>query len=272
MKNKLLFPILSILFLKNYLSVNGQDSLIIIESINKGINYLNNQIDSNQILYLGLPLLIPITSYYDLPITEKIYSYKRKKFDTEEQCLFNVYTQMVEYEKKSTHYKCLENKMTIIDQINIFALYGPKAISKKKFFSRIDSSIVNKDYEITHTYFALAILKKTKYLSEKEISFQLQKIDSVWKSLIPDTEKKEITDLDIEIIALSLYGWHSEMIKKAHIQTLIQLQNNEGAWSVKGNEIKLMNDHSTILALWALLEWKNYHDKKFYIPSKLNKF
>lgn len=109
-------------------------------------------------------------------------------------------------------------------------------------------------YDRTHAAFALAwILEKGCAADSESGLAQLQhEMEDGLVELID--ERGADTDVGVEAIAMLMqFGAYSK-VKPAWIETLIQAQFPEGYWAEKP-ESKRPNDHTTALALWALLEY-----------------
>lgn len=132
-----------------------------------------------------------------------------------------------------------------IDRITASALYCDCYELPKDFYSEINDMGYKGGYSLTHAVLALKIME-----------FRKCKIDTVsfkreMALLIPKLEdliydKKADSDLGIEALVMLYISGNADKVKPEWIATVIKAQQPNGAW---GN-----NDHTTVLALWVLLE------------------
>lgn len=250
------------------MSLNAQknDSLQLENSIGRAIAYLNNRIDSNKIYYLITPLLTPLKEYYNLPISDQIEFVQNRQMKESEKKTLCLYSALFRFKSRKENNAILHTKWNGIEALNLYSLYCNKILSRKDFLTLFDSSLALNGYELTHAYLATLIIKRTKCICKKE-NLKLEK--RAWenlKKMIPIINQSEFSDLDIEVMALALYGHEIESISPELISKLLALQNMDGSWSLSNNTSKLFKDHSTVLALWALLEWKFKEDSFLYLP------
>lgn len=250
------------------ISLNAQktDSLLLENGIGRAIGYLNNRIDSNQIYYLITPLLIPISQYYNLPISNRINLLETEQTNEKVKQEIALYGAFYKFKRRRESYHLLHQKWNGIDGLNLYSLYCDKALAKKEFLKLFDSSLTLKGYDLSHAYLATLIIKRTKCICKKD-NFKL--VDLAWMNLkktIPGTNQIEFSDLNIETIALAIYGGEIESISPELILKLLTSQNMDGSWGSLNNSSTLLTDHSTVLALWALLEWKFRDDSFLYLP------
>ena len=67
---------------------------------------------------------------------------------------------------------------------------------------------------------------------------------------------KEFDDLSIEAVAILQYAGYHYLIREKWIMGIIGAQTNDGGWLWNSTH-KETNTHTSVLALWALLEYTN---------------
>jgi len=234
-------------------------------AINHSVHYLQSRIDSAALYFYIVPLLDPLNQYYQLgisPSEQYIHQYS-----TSEQELIRIFAPLTRYSQSIMPFIPSDLHSTAINRVLLFSLYGQQSGKSKHFQLDLDSLIQWGGYDLTHAYFSLLILQNTRFLPAKKIAKQLQKVKSIMLTLLP-LPHQAYSDLDVEVIAMLLYG--GEQLADDYILGLIHQQSDEGAfyeYSSDGKIDELMTDHKTVLALWALLEWKHINDNTLFLAK-----
>lgn len=132
-----------------------------------------------------------------------------------------------------------------IDAITASALYCDIYELPKDFFSRVNAMTEAGGYSLTHATLALTILKQRgcKYPAIN-YDIELKRYSRLLGQLI---EKKGAeSDVGTEAIVFLYLSGHGSTVKHEWIKKIIGAQKPQGGC---GN-----NDHTTVLALWAMLE------------------
>lgn len=132
----------------------------------------------------------------------------------------------------------------VVNNIEKFKFYTNKCIA------------LNTPYEITHAYLSLCELnsKKIDTATCNYIKNMLATLEPTMVSYTNDTTQTE--DLRIEAIAM-LSNYKDNLITKKNIEYILTNQNNTGSWNVHTERVDPGPIHTTILAYWALLNYKN---------------
>lgn len=241
-------------------------SSVLDQSIEKGVHYLNHRIDSGNIYYLIVPLLVPLAQHYHLEMSRNIYHTADRLADTTERRQFETYRQMMEYSPRRRPQ--LPLPLSVIDGVNLYALYCGKAIRRNIFLQYMDSCRVYGGYDVTHAYMAALLLRNTRCLCQGRISRLESEMLGEMVKMVPLQPGAPLSDLQIEVIALLLYAGRYEYIPEVLISRLIHSQAPEGYWKDPVKEGSEFADHTTVLAVWALLEWKHRGDTMLFLPYR----
>jgi hypothetical protein len=265
------YLVLFLLFQTAFIGIQAQnnDSAIIKKSIDNSIQYLNNRIETHQLYYLTVPLLIPLKEYYQLAITDEIYKTRERLILPEEIDAYDLFTPFFDYHKQTVQ-KISKKNRSWIEVLNLFPLYCRNGIDKKEFLASFDSALTSGGYDLTHAYLATLTLENTYCIPKGQAKKLEQRAWKELKKTIPLNNTQTYTDLDIETMAMCLYGNKATALTLAHISHLLSMQNPNGSWITEKSDDLLMTDHSTILALWVLLEWQYKNDPTLYLPYVQN--
>lgn len=118
---------------------------------------------------------------------------------------------------------------------------------------RIEEADWNEPYTATHALWAMAMAQKC---------FQAQLDTAVERRLVARNKEIMTThrplwdDVAIEALAMVQYHDSGYVPPRDYIQEVIDLQNLDGSWNWVPCDQSRASQHTTILALWALLQYK----------------
>lgn len=132
-----------------------------------------------------------------------------------------------------------------IDRVTAAALYCDCYGLPETFFSDVNDMAYNEGYGLTHSVLALSIIKdrKCKYDTvayNTALNTLVPMLQSCVENVHPDT------DMGIEAIVMLYITGNGAKVKAGWINAILKAQLPDGSWNRK--------DHTTVLALWALLE------------------
>lgn len=111
-------------------------------------------------------------------------------------------------------------------------------------------------YESTHTYFSLFVLFKRNHTLKPDFKLKYILDSSRKKTIALAKSKATTTDLRIEAIAM-LSEEDIGFINSDDIYFILNSQNDDGSWCNAPTEGEQNKMHTTVLALWALVNWIN---------------
>lgn len=119
-------------------------------------------------------------------------------------------------------------------------------------------------YFLTHAFFQLINLQNSSISTtfNERLNFLIQNYLPKMVSLLiksnPKNNLKVTNDADLyyETMAFLLFSNSENIVKKTDIEAICALQNEDGGWSNSTKYITKSNHHASVLALWALLQYK----------------
>ncbi|MEI6311550.1 MAG: hypothetical protein WCP57_04730 [Bacteroidota bacterium] len=147
----------------------------------------------------------------------------------------------------------IDSLLNFNDTVSALVIIGlnPLAINNKttnKLFYKLNKS--SDKYTITHLYFALKMIERT---DESLLNIRSKKIIKQLTQKLKEYANSNNIELDLYIETLAfLTEFDNVKGYQSEIKNVLELQNNDGGWSVRKTEIE-SNVHSTFLSLWFLL-------------------
>lgn len=135
--------------------------------------------------------------------------------------------------------------LTGIDKVTAGALYCDCYGLPENFFSDVNDIAYSRDYGTTHAIFALAIIAQRKCIYDAATYNNLMKTLLPLLPVLIETRQPS-ADVSIEAVVMLYLSGNAAMVRPEWIQEIIKTQYPDGSWKYK--------DHTTVLALWALLE------------------
>lgn len=139
------------------------------------------------------------------------------------------------------------------DNITLAGIWYDKLQKPSILEERILASPLHESYMATHALWAMAMAKHC-FQAKLDTTLEQRLVDDV-KKLMERTDVRW-NDESIEALAIAQYHDPTYEPPASYIQEIVALQNPDGSWSWNpGNEAQ-GNQHTTVLALWALLQYK----------------
>ncbi|HEX2679229.1 MAG TPA: hypothetical protein VHM19_21410 [Polyangiales bacterium] len=122
-----------------------------------------------------------------------------------------------------------------------------------EFAAELEQMIARSDYDLTHAALALqltaengcAVLPAARVVAVRaELAQGMAKLAA---------DPKTSWDLRYEALALLFYTGHAETVRSEWLDRIVSEQQADGGW-LGDRAAPLSNDHSSVLAIWALLE------------------
>ena len=234
-----------------------QDSLLattsVDSSINKSISYFKNHEDVDISTMFNYHFLARKFDISDLFPTELIY----EKLNSGGNMM--IYDNALLYrliDKSFTVSKeDLEKQLTSTTrEVQLRSVYCDLyPIDKNKMLKALYAEADKGDYALTHALLSLQWMKENNCFKHDEVT-QLEKY-IVEKQMELLNDHQAMDDLTIEAIAFLLYCNYHNLIKANWLDKVIVLQQDDGGWKWNSSELNTAT-HPSILALWALLEWR----------------
>ncbi len=164
------------------------------------------------------------------------------------------------YDKKAILPKKLFEELEHpLDRLTFQALYcNQTKFNLKEYLVQIDSIWNKSSLEASHCLLAITWLQENGCCTPKELEPLKKKISTYLQKVIAEN-KVEHYDQRFEAIAVLLYSGFGNAIGSKELNEIIDLQLPDGSWPIN-SRLKTGNDHTTAMAMWALME--------FFSPKK----
>ena len=139
------------------------------------------------------------------------------------------------------------------DNITVAGMWYDKLPKPTVLEDRIEASPLDEQYMATHSLWAMAMARQC-FQAEVDTVLEHQLVEKVM-SLMERTDLRW-DDEAIEALAISQYHDPYYVPSYKYIQELVDLQNPNGSWSWNPGQEVMGSQHTTVLALWALLQYK----------------
>ena len=224
-------------------------------SIQKTLNYIEKK-GSNFELSTGvfldyLHLKFPEEN---IPSFLEVYG-DLKVFDKEEAKTTRLYKKLVDknfiFDTNIAEYQ--ENTpINNLQYLMLNSLYCNQISIQDDFFQKIDKQNALGGYFMTHAVLAIHFLEANQCTHQQDLR-SIKQTQS--KLLKKEIDKPSSNDLQYEAIALLKLIHPATSITPQWVQSIIQAQQEDGGWQRVKSKQKT-NDHTTLLALWVLLDSK----------------
>lgn len=145
---------------------------------------------------------------------------------------------------------------TGLNDVTLAAIWYDELEDPSQLMERIEQTKWNWDsepYMVTHALWAVAMARHCFNAA----------LDTTIEAELVEQNKEVIArnrpfwnDVAIEALAMAQYHDPTFVPPAEYIQELIELQNVYGSWNWEPRNIKTASQHTTVLALWALLQYK----------------
>lgn len=135
---------------------------------------------------------------------------------------------------------------------NIYAANCDNLPIPGNFWAAMDEQYKSGGYYLTHVALAFRFLKDNKCAISDDAKVLESQVNKGMIAIVNDPET--VADLRYEAIAFLLLGGQRSDVKQKWINQIANEQLPNGGWAVK-NGNKVADDHATLLAIWALLQY-----------------
>lgn len=160
------------------------------------------------------------------------------------------------YGKKSNFKKEDLEHLTGVVKLMAWSINADRFKPDKTYFDDLWNYSGNLDRDLPHAALCLA------WMREQGLDRSIPNSDSLYKlqvkNLLALAEKEDYTnDTGLEALVGLIRLEKSDSIQGTWINKIIDAQNKDGGWCIIPTENGISNEHSTILALWVLVDFKN---------------
>lgn len=147
----------------------------------------------------------------------------------------------------------LETQVTSFDNITLAGMWYDKLPEPSILIERINMAPLDEPYTATHALWAIAMAQQC-FDAELDTVMEHRLVEKV-KAIMERTQPGW-DDEAIEAMALAQYHDTTYVPPHGYIQELVNVQNPNGSWSWNQGQEVMGSQHTTVLALWALLQYK----------------
>ncbi|HEX2900395.1 MAG TPA: hypothetical protein VHS96_11810 [Bacteroidia bacterium] len=140
-----------------------------------------------------------------------------------------------------------------LNDITLAGIWHDRLRNKKILEKRILQMDFGDDYNITHAFLALALARRC---FGADIDAGLWKRIGLRMEAISQPGEAPYCDVNIEALAMRCHDGQAADIPDAAILKVISQQTENGSWQHCPDTNPMESQHTTVLALWALLEWQ----------------
>lgn len=140
-----------------------------------------------------------------------------------------------------------------INAVTACGMWYDKLPNEGILMERIEALDLKDDYCVTHALWAMAMAK---HCFRAELDTVMERRLAALNMEIMARHRPLWDDVAIEALVFAQYHDPSYIPPSEYIQELIDLQNPNGSWNAVAQDPNSFSQHTTILALWALLQYK----------------
>ena len=154
------------------------------------------------------------------------------------------------------------SRWSFLDKITLAALYCDLFPVPDNYLRKLNSYADTSDiYLITHCSLALQFLHENKCFSSENSEYKELHTRLIKKTTVFLDSTETVNDPYVESVMMLSYVGVRGNIRESYIQKILKAQLPDGGWS--RNKIKnyiKSDDHTTVLAVWALSAYSNSRD------------
>lgn len=140
-----------------------------------------------------------------------------------------------------------------LNAVTASGMWYDKLPDKRILVDRIEALDLNDPCCVTHALWAMAMARHC-FQAELDTTLE-QKLVTMNKEIM-ERDRPHWGDVAIEALVFAQYHDPSYIPPAAYIEEIISLQNADGSWNIVAGDPNSHSQHTTMLALWALLEYE----------------
>lgn len=140
-----------------------------------------------------------------------------------------------------------------INAVTACGMWYDKLPDKRMLMDRIDGLDLNDEYAVTHALWAMAMAR---HCFQAELDTAMEHRLVALNMDIMARHRPLWDDVAIEALVFAQYHDPSYIPPSEFIQEIIDLQNPNGSWNVVASDPNSFSQHTTMLAIWALLQYQ----------------
>ncbi|MDZ4844787.1 MAG: hypothetical protein SH857_04470 [Chitinophagales bacterium] len=153
----------------------------------------------------------------------------------------------------------LQGNLYTLDGLTLWSMFCNKFPLPDNYLKILHENAEMGDYEMTHAALQLGNILNTQCVKPGEATEALREklVKGLVNEMNSNIEFKSSDDLKYQCMAMLYYLGKGNMIKDEQIQLLLKNQLSNGGWAPNAKEGGEANVHTSVLALWVLLEYQN---------------
>ena len=112
----------------------------------------------------------------------------------------------------------------------------------------------SRGYDLTHKFLAMRFLQERNCLAGDTELLLESKINAAAESIAREQALSEFDDLFSERAAFLYWGGFRDLVKEEWIDIILENQDEAGSWTDFKANLFYGNPHTTVLAVWALVQ------------------
>jgi hypothetical protein len=184
-----------------------------------------------------------------LPMTKDDFLLEAKA-DPERFQFLQPYLRILE---KTAFRRSYLNEQGTLDDLTLAGIWYDRLRPRKLLESRIAGMDFMDDYQVTHAYLAICILRQD-FHAHVDSALHKRVLARMMEIAQPHDW---FADINIEAVALLHFGGDAGGLQKPVIGRILAQQKGDGLWEDVPGENRREAVHTTMLALWALLEYRH---------------
>jgi hypothetical protein len=137
--------------------------------------------------------------------------------------------------------------------ITVAGIWYDKLRPSKELERRIAAMDFTDDYQLTHAYLAICIARQV-FRAQVDAGLADRVLDRMLELAQP---QGRFADVNMEAVALLHFGDDAHLLTQPAIGPILAQQTGNGLWEDAAGEGQREPVHTTVLALWALLEYRH---------------
>jgi len=152
--------------------------------------------------------------------------------------------------------KFLMSNLNTLDGLTVWSLFCNKFPLPESYLNILNENIARGGYEMTHAALQLGNILQLDCISKEEAEKLREKlVEGLMSQINSNTVLAYSDDMKYECLSMLYYLGKDDLISQGHIRYIIDSQMSNGGWSPSVKENQGTNVHTSVLALWVLLEY-----------------
>jgi hypothetical protein len=236
-------------------NLHSQDVRAVDLSIMRGVDFIHSSTNQENLAMIS-PLIAMLEYNFNIGLKHPT-STVNPEILQEYSYFLKGFSRMFDKEAKIDPELLSEYKEDLLNYIMFNSFNCHLFIPDTLLLMKIKEGLSLGGYDFTHAFLSIRWLEEFKCLLKNGvIEKEIRLLKHVyWNDLIKLARIEKNKDLRYESVAIA-YHFEKKVNLTKQIRKILSEQDDDGSWYNNGFS-DASREHTTILALWALLEWKN---------------